>query len=328
VQIRYRRVLCTLGLILGICGLNRPVLASFPDRPVTLTVPVGPGGGTDLLARQLAKTLSQKWKQPVVVENRTGAAGIIGAEYVMKQAADGYNLLLSHDGVFTATPILYKRPDFKPLEHLAPISEVAIQPYVAVVNPSVPVKTMAGLIALIKRMNKEKKPFGFATSALGSADHMAGEKFQLACGVHMLIVPYKSTAPAITDVAGGHVPFGFFSPAAALPLIKSGTLRALAITTPHRSDLVPGLPTVAETLPGYHANAWFGVWAPAGTPAPILNQISKDIAMAVKTPEMAKLMKLNGLAPATSSPSEFAAFIKQDAAHTAELIRRAHIKVQ
>lgn len=327
-KISYRRAFCVFGLVLGINCLIASAAAAYPNRLVTLTVPVGPGGGTDLLARQLAKTLSLKWKQPVVVENRTGAAGIIGAEYVIKQPADGYNLLLSHDGVFTATPVLYKRPDFKPLEQLAPISEVAIQPYVAVVNPSVPARTMAELIALIKRMNKEKKPFGFATSALGSADDMAGEKFQMASGVHMLIVPYKSTAPAITDVAGGHVPFGFFSPAAALPLIKSGTLRALAVTTLQPSDLVPGVPTVAATLPGYHANAWFGVWAPAGTPAPILNQISKDIALAVKTPEMAALMKLNGLAAVTSSPAEFAEFIKQDAARTAQLISRAHIKVQ
>ncbi|MGE4242081.1 Bug family tripartite tricarboxylate transporter substrate binding protein [Ramlibacter sp.] len=309
-------------------GNNVSAQAAFPQRPVTITVPVGPGGGTDLLARQLGKSLSEIWGQPVVVDNKTGAAGIIGAQAVIKTPGDGHSLLLSHDGVFIATPVLFKRPDFEPQKQLAPISQVATQPYAAVVHPSVPAKNLPELIALMKRRNAEGAKLGFATSALGSADHLTGEKFAIASGVQMLVVPYKSTQPAITDVVGGHLPWGFFSFAAALPLVKSGALRALAISAERRSDLLPGVPTVSETLPGFVSTAWFGVWAPAGTPMEVRERIARDIRTAVGSADMATLMASNGLSPALSTPAEFADFIRREATRTADVIARANIKVE
>ncbi len=317
-----------LGAFATLWGAAAWGQAGFPNRQVSMIVPVGTGGGTDLLARQLGKSLAEIWGQPVVVDNKTGAAGIIGAQVVIKAPADGHTLFLSHDGVFTATPVLFKRPDFEPQKQLAPVSLVATQPYVAVVHPSLPVKNLAELIALMKKRNAEGAKLGFATSALGSADHLTGERFAMAAGVEMLVVPYKSTQPAITDVAGGHLPFGFFSFAAALPLVKAGALKALAISADTRSDLLPGIPTVAETLPGFQYGAWFGVWAPAGTPASLRDKIAQDVRRAVERPDMAALMASNGLTPALLMPNDFAEYIRKEALRTAEVISRAKIKVE
>ncbi len=192
----------------------------------------------------------------MVVENKAG--GIIGAESVMKSLADGYTLLFSHDGVITATPVLYKRPDFDPVNQLAPISQVATVPYLLVVNPAVPAGNIPELIALIKEKGAKKETLGFATSALGSADHLSGERFKIAAGVDMLIVPYKNSNPAMMDVIGGHLQLGFFTIPGAAPHVKAGTLRALAITSSQRVKLFPDLPTVAETLPGIASGAWYG----------------------------------------------------------------------
>jgi tripartite-type tricarboxylate transporter receptor subunit TctC len=199
-------------------------LAQVAGRPVTIVVPVGPGGGTDLLAREAAKRLSDMWGQSVVVENRSGAAGLVGAQGVIKSAPDGNTILFTHDGVITATPVLYKRPDYDPHKQLIPISQLAFMPYVAVVHPSVQAKNVPELIALIKQKNAKKETFGFATSALGSADHLSGEQFRIAAGIDMLIVPYKSAMPAMTDVIAGHLSLGFFTIASTLPHIKAGSL--------------------------------------------------------------------------------------------------------
>src|ERR1700681_3714415 len=164
------RCLSAIGIVFGVLAIPTPAAAQFPDKSVQLVVPVGPGGGTDLLARQIAKKLSEVWAQPVIVENKAGGGGIIGAEAVIRSAPDGYTLLLSHDGVITATPVLYKRPDFDPARQLAPITELATMSYLVVVNPAVPVKDIPELIAAMKEKSAKKESFGFATSALGSAD--------------------------------------------------------------------------------------------------------------------------------------------------------------
>jgi tripartite-type tricarboxylate transporter receptor subunit TctC len=322
------RHLCAIGIVLGALAFPLPVAAQFPDRPVHLVVPVGPGGGTDLLAREIAQKLSEAWGQPVVVENRTGGGGIIGAQTVTKAAADGYTLLLSHDGVITATPVLYTRPDFDPLKQLAPITQLATIPYLVVVNPSVPAKSISELIALMKEKTARKEMFGFATSALGSADHLSGERFKIAAGVDMLIVPYKSTLPAMSDVIAGHLPMGFFSIPSAQPQVKGGTLRALGITSSERSSLFPDLPTVSETLPGFVTGAWYGLWAPAGTPPAIVEKISADVRRIVQSPDIAAYMLKNGFDAATSTPAEFAEFIKTDSTKTAQVIKSANVRLE
>src|SRR5262245_56699199 len=314
-------LLCSLGL-------TQPAFAQAPGRAVTIVVPVGPGGGTDLLAREAAKKLAYLWGQAVVVENRSGAAGLVGAQSVIKSAPDGNTLLFTHDGVITATPVLYKRPDFDTHKQLIPLSQLAFMPYVAVVHPSVQAKNVPELIALIKQKNEHKETFGFATSDLGSADHLSGEQFRMAAGVDMLIVPYKSAMPAMTDVIAGHLSLGFFTIASTQPHIKAGTLRVLGIMSRERSKLFPELQTFSETLPGFVGGTWYGMFAPAGTASATVEKLSADIRRAVNTPEMAAYMLNNGFDAATSTPAEFAEFIRKDSARVAEVIRRANVRVE
>jgi tripartite-type tricarboxylate transporter receptor subunit TctC len=316
-----------LGALLAL-SIVAPAAAQVPGRPVNIVVPVGPGGGTDLLAREAAKRLSEIWGQSVVVENRSGAAGLVGAQSVIRAAPDGNTLLFTHDGVITATPVLYKRPDYDPHKQLVPLSQLAFMPYIAVVHPSVQAKSVPELIALIKQKNAAKDKFGFATSALGSADHLAGEQFRIAAGLDMLIVPYKSAMPAMTDVIAGHLQLGFFTIASTQPHIKAGTLRAVGIMSRERSKLFPELATFSETLPGFVGGTWYGLFAPAGTPAATVEKISSDIRRAVASPEMASYMLNNGFVAASSTPAEFAEFIRKDSARVAEVIRQANVRVE
>ena len=317
------------ALLAGLlCAASISAFAQAPGRPVTIVVPVGPGGGTDLLARELAKKLAEAWGQSVVVENKSGAAGLVGAQSVIRSNADGNTLLFTHDGVITATPVLYKRPDFDPGKQLLPLTLVATVPYMAVVHPSVPAKNIAELTAFIKQKNARKETFGFATSALGSADHLTGEQFRLDTGVDMLIVPYKSAAPAMMDVIAGHLSLGFFTIVSTQPHIKAGTLRAIGITSRERSKLFPDVQTVAETLPGFTGGTWYGLFAPAGTPGATVEKLSADIRRVAGSPEMASYMLGNGFEAATSTPAEFAEFIRKDSARVAEVIRRANVRVE
>ena len=302
--------------------------STFPTKTVTITLPVGTGGGTDLVARRVAKALSEQWGQSVVVDNKPGASGIIGANVVIKSAPDGHNLLLVWDGPIVATPVLFKRPDYEPLKQLLPIAQVTTQGYAVMVHPSVPAKNMTELIAHIKKKNADKEPFGFATSSAGAADHLAGEVFRTMAGVELLTVNHFGTGPAILNVLGGHIPFGIFSFTAALPHIKTGALRAIAITSDKRSALLPDVPTVGETLPGYHYHSWIGVFAPLGMPESLRERISRDIRAAVNSPDVTSVLMSNGLLPTLSDPATFTEFIRQDAIRTAEVIRRAKLKVE
>lgn len=322
--------LCLLGALALTVILNSGTWAqnTFPSKTVTMTVPVGTGGGTDLVARRLAKALSDQWGQSVVVENKPGASGIIGANVVIKSAPDGHNLLLVWDGPIVATPVLFKRPDYEPLKQLTPIAQVTTQGYAVMVHPSVPAKNMTELIAHIKKKNSEKEPFGFATSSAGSADHLAGELFRAMAGVELLTVNHFGTGPAILNVLGGHIPFGIFSFTAALPHIKTGALRVLAITSDKRSTLLPDVPTVGETLAGYHYHSWIGVFGPAGMSEGLRERLSRDIRNAVNSSEVASVLISNGLVPTVSDPAAFTEFIRQDATKTAEVIKRAKIKVE
>lgn len=209
-----------------------------------------------------------------------------------------------------------------------PNTRLATIPYLVVVHPSVPAKTIPELIALMKDKQAKKESFGFATSAPGSADHLSGEQFRLTAGVDMLIVPYKSTGPAMTDVVAGHLPMGFFSIPSAQPHVKAGRLRALGITSSQRSKLLPDIQTVGETLPGYATGAWYGLWAAAGTPAAIVEKISSDARRMVEVPDLAAYMLNNGFDAATSTPAEFAEFIKRDSAKTAQVIKSANVRLE
>ena len=308
--------------------LALPAIADFPNKSVQMVLPVGVGGGTDALARQLAKKLSEYWGQPVVVDNKTGAGGIIAAQAVSRASPDGHTIFFSHDGVITATPVLYNRPDYDPITQLAPISMVSRMSYLVVVHPSVPAKNITELIAAMKEKSAKKQPFTFATSALGSADHLSGEQFKTAAGVEMLVVPYKSSLPAMTDVIGGHLPFGFFTIPGTLPHVRTGALRLVGVTSSKRSSLFPDVATVGESIPGYVTGAWYGLWAPVGTPAAVIDKIGADVKRAMNAPDMTAYLLQNGFEGETSSPAEFAEFIKKDSASTAAVIKRVGVKLQ
>ena len=297
-----RRRLCVLALM-AFFGCGTLAQTTFPSKTVTMTVPVGTGGGTDLVARRLAKALSDQWGQAVLVENKPGASGIIGANVVIKSAPDGHNLLLVWDGPIVATPVLFKRPDYEPLKQLTPISQVTTQGYAVMVHPSVPARNMSELIAHIKKKNAANEPFGFATSSAGAADHLAGELFRSMAGVELLTVNHFGTGPAILNVLGGHIPFGVFSFTAALPHIKTGALRVLAVTSDKRSALLPDVPTVSETMPGYHFHSWIGVFGPIGMSESLRERINRDIRVAVNSPEVSTVLTSNGRARSRNVPS-------------------------
>ncbi|MDO9403210.1 MAG: tripartite tricarboxylate transporter substrate-binding protein [Polaromonas sp.] len=301
--------------------------AEFPERTVEMVVGVGPGGGTDMLGRTFAKKLNEVWQQPVVVENKPGAGGIIGAQTVMKAPATGYTLLMNSDQTLAAQ-FLYKRPDYEPLKQLAPIAYLGRQPYVFVVHPSVPVNNVPELIALMKSKKAKGESFGFATSALGSADHLSGELFRIAAGVDMLVVPYKSSTLALTDVVAGHLPFDIAPLATTLPYIKAGRLRALGITTSKRSKLLPDLPTVSETLPGFETGVWYGLWAPAGTPARIIEKINADVQQINNSADVQSFMEKNGYETLTMNAAEYADFVKKESTKIDQLIRKANVKLE
>jgi len=315
------------ALVLGVSA-TADAEEKFPNRPVTITISVVPGGGVDATARRLSKALSEMWGYPVIVQNSAGAGGIVAATAVAKGPADGHHLFMAHNGDITSTPFLFNRPDYQPLKQLAPITQILSQPYAAVVHPSVPARNMVELIAHIKEKNAAGQKFGYATGALGSADHLAGEKFRLMSGVDLLIVPYKSSAPAVADVAAGHVPFGFFSLATTGGLANSGAVRMLSISSQSRSDLFPNVPTVAETLPGFTAAAWYGLFGPAGMSKELIERIYRDMRKAMSSTEMKEQLQANGQSPVLSTPAAFGEFLRIDSARTSEYIKQAGINPQ
>ncbi len=317
---------CAAAFIALFSAPDAPAQA-FPERPVTMVVSVGPGGGTDLMARELSKRLTDLWNRPVVVENRPGGAGSVAVKSLMRVPADGYTLLFTHDGIITATPQLFKSPGYDPRTDLIGVSEVAKTGYMLVVNPKVPAKTLPELIALMKDKAARKETFAFATSALGSADHLSGEMFRMVAGVEMLVVPYKGTGPAMADVMGGHLPFGFFTIPSTVPQVKAGNLRAIGVSSLERSPLAPDVPVIADTLPGFESNTWYGVFALAGTPTALVEKVSEDIRKIVATPEFNDYAVRNGFVKAGSTPKEFAAFIAKDTARVGDIIRGANVKV-
>jgi tripartite-type tricarboxylate transporter receptor subunit TctC len=324
-----RRVLKFMAIAAMASGGSGAFAAdTFPDRPITISISTAPGGGVDITARALAKQLSAMWKQPVLIQNAPGAGGIVAANQVIKSAPDGYHLLLGHSGDISATPFLFDRPDYQPLKQLTPLSQILLQPYAVVVNPSVPAKTLAELIAWIKKKNATGEKVASATGALGGPEHLSTEELAIATGLDVLIVPYKSAGPALVDIIAGQIPFGFFSIATAGAQVKAGQLRMLAVGAEQRAELFPDVPTVAETLPGFTAYAYYGMFGPAEMPKALADRISKDVRTAVASSEMQALMRSNGQTAATSTPAEFMKFLEEDSAQTSAYIKKAGIRLQ
>lgn len=286
---------------------------AFPSRPVRIVVPFPPGGGADTLTRIMEPRLVAIWRQPVIVENRPGASGSIGADFVARSVPDGLTLLMSSTASLTQ----------KNVDQFAPISLVSASPYVVTANPKVAALNIRELIALAK---SQPGKLSFASSGTGAASHLSAELFKSMAGVDLLHVPYKGTGQAVTDLLAGHVNLMFAPAQTVMPYVREGRLRALALTGSKRSDALQDLPTVAESgLPGYEAVGWFGLLAPAATPRAIVAKISADANQVLAEREVREKMLGLGADPAGDTPEEFARFIRDDQAKWAKLMREAGI---
>ncbi|MET3498341.1 tripartite tricarboxylate transporter substrate binding protein [Variovorax boronicumulans] len=296
---------------------------AWPSKPVRMVVSYPPGGTVDAVARIIAPRLSARLGQPVVIDNRGGAGGAIGGDLVAKSAPDGYTVMLDASN-HAQNPALRKMP-FDTLRDLAPVSLLVRVPNVLVVNPSAPIKSVPDLIAQAKA-----KPGGinYASSGNGSAQHLAGELFASMAGVQITHVAYKGGGPALTDVMSGHVPVFFASLASSLPFIQGGKLRALAVTGKARSPALPQLPTVSEAgLPGYEVYEWNAVFVPAGTPAPVVERLSKEVAATLREPEVRTRLEALGAEVIGSSPAELDSFRRAEIAKWTRLAKDNKIQV-
>jgi tripartite-type tricarboxylate transporter receptor subunit TctC len=290
---------------------------TFPSKPVRILVPQTPGGASDALARIISQKLSERWNQPVVVENRPGAGGNIGMEVVAKSPADGYTLLLSYVGTHAINGALYKKLPFDPEKDFTAVATLATLPFVAVVNPNVPAKNMAELAALAKQ---QQVTYGSAGN--GSVNHLLGEMFSAAAQVKLVHVPYKGAAPALTDLVGGQIQMVFTSMPSVAQFIRNGTLRALAVTSGKRSEAFKEIPTIAESgYPGFDVNPWFGLFVPAGTPPTVVKQLNADINAVLKTVDVKEKFSAQGAEVFETSPEQFASILRADIAKWSKIVR-------
>ena len=312
-----------------LCGVGpRPAAAQpapWPTRPVTFVVPFAPGGGTDIAARLLATRLGQKWGQSVVVDNRTGAGGLVGAEAVAKAKPDGYTMLIGNVGTQSINPSLYKMP-YDADRAFAPVSLFAELPFAFVVNPKVPAKTPKELIALAKA---EPDKFTYASSGSGGSPHLTAEIFQQAAGVKFVHVPYKGGGPAMADLMAGHVDMLFASILETSGYVKAGKLRALAVTSAQRSPAMPDVPTLAELgVPNAESGSWVALLAPAGTPQALLDRVSADVRDVVALPDMQQALIAQGATPRGGTPAELQKTIDADKQRYGQVIKTRGVKVE
>ena len=298
----------------------------YPNKPIRLIVPYPPGSGTDIVARMLAEKLGEGLKGQVFVDNRPGAGGTIGVNAVAKADADGYTILMADVGPLAIAPTFFRNLPYDPIRELTPISQVAVLPFLLVVNPTVPARSVSELIALAKAKPGE---FNYASVGNGTAVHLATELFKQRTGISVTHIPYKGSAPALTDLVAGRVAMMFVNVLSARSFVESGQLRALAIGTSRRSTALPDLPTVAESdMPGFAAGVWFGLLAPAQTPAPILDRLNKEVGRILESPDFKHKLAQQGAEAAPNSAQDFGAFIKAETAKWAEVIQRSGIRAE
>ena len=297
---------------------------SWPAKPIRIISPYPPAGANDLLARIIAPKLSEQLGQPVVVENRAGATGNIGAELVAKAPADGYTLLMGQAGNLTINISLMAKIPFDPVRDFSPVTMVASTPTVLVVHPSLPVRTVKDLIALAKAKPGQ---INYATSGIGSPGHLAAELLNKSAGIRLVHIPYKGAAPALLDVVAGNAHLYFTSAVSAQPFIPSGRLRMVAVASAKRSPSLPEVPTVAEAgFPEFDVSSWWGVVAPASTPREVVMRLQTEIHRVIALPEIRAKLAEQGLDIATNTPEQFAAYIKSETAKWAKLIREVGVK--
>ena len=298
---------------------------TYPAKPVRLVVPFPPGGGTDLVGRTLAQRLTETLGQTVIVDNRAGAGGVIGAEHVARAPADGYTLLMGTPGPLTINPNLRKVP-YDPERDFAPISAATVSPFVLVVHPSVPARSVKALVAIARA-----KPgvLNYSTSGQGSVAHLAGAQLEALAGIEFTLVPFKGSNPSLTALIAGEVDLTMENQPVVLPHIRAGKMRGLAVGTVQRSGLLPELPTMREAgVAGYEMSTSFGVLAPAGTPQAVIARLSREFAAALKSPEMRERLAKQGLEAVGSTPQAYAGELREERARYARLIKEAGIRLE
>ena len=297
----------------------------YPSKPIRMINPWTPAGPAELLARWIGDKVAESLGQPVIIESRPGANGTIGAGFVAKSPPDGYTLLFSHVGPIAISPAMGVKMPYDSLKDLDPITQVVSGPTLLVVRNDLPIRNVKELIDW-SRANPDKASYG--SVGPGSTTHLAGEMITMSTGVPLLHVPYKGSAPVVTDLLGNTLAFAFINVAGVLPQVQSGRLRAIAVSTAQRSSLLPELPTVAETIPGFEVNSWYGIMAPHGTPRPIIDLWHREVAKALKSPDVIEKLKQNGLDPRGTTPAEHTAHIRDELDRWAKVVKAAKVTAQ
>jgi tripartite-type tricarboxylate transporter receptor subunit TctC len=298
--------------------------SDFPTKAIRIVVPFPPGGATDAAARLVAVKMAEHWGQPVLVDNRAGAGGNVGSDLVAKSPADGYTLVMGVTGSHAINTSLYTKMPYDPVADFVAISQVAVVPNVLVVHPSVPAKNLAELMALAR---KEPGKLNYASLGNGTAAHLGMEMLKSEAGVDITHVPYKGSAPAVSDLLAGQVQMMVDGLPSALPHVKAGKLRAIALTSLHRAPSLPDLPTIAETYPGFYADAWSGLFAPKGTPQPVVDKLSAEVQRILKLPEVRDKLAALGAEPVGSTQKEFTAHVKKEIDKWAKVVKTSGAKV-
>jgi tripartite-type tricarboxylate transporter receptor subunit TctC len=324
--LRRRLFLLPLALLVSIAALQPSTAAAqaYPQQAIKFISPWPAGGSNDTFSRLIATQLAKSMGQPVLVENRPGATGTLGVSQVARAPADGHTIVMGSSPTHATAASIYPTLSYDPVRDFTPVTLVGQVSNVLVVHPSVPAKTVQELIALARR---EPGQLSFASTGNGSSQHLSGEMFKVMTGTDMLHVPYKGAAPAIADILAGHVKVGFHNMPDVLPHVKSGGLRAIAVTAPRRAAAMPDVPTMIEAgVPGYEAQVWFGVFAPAGTPRPVVDRLHAEISKALADPEIRGKLEALGNEVSGIGPDAFAAYVRTEVGRWAAIVTKAGVK--
>lgn len=315
-------LMLSFSIALGTTSLT--AYAAYPERPVTLVVPQAPGGASDALARLMGQKLAEKWGQPVVIDNRVGAGGSIGLDRVAKSAGDGYTLLMSYEGTQAINQHLYKNLTYDPVNDFIPVATIATVPFLAVVNNDVKANTFKEFIALVQ----SNPNMTFGSAGTGSVNHLLGEMVNQAANTKLTHVPYKGAGPAMADLLGGRIDAVFTSMPSVMPQVKAGKIRPLAVTSSMRSDQLPELPTIAESgYAGFDVNPWFGLFAPKGTPAEVVQKINADVAEILANPDVVSNIAIHGATPLQRTPEQFKEMLKRDIDKWGTVVQQAGVQL-
>src|ERR1700722_10262023 len=322
-RIRLIGFIAALGWIGPLVG---PAMAQpFPAKLVKFVVPQAPGGATDVFARKMGQVLSERWGQPVVIENRAGAGGVFGTDVVAKSPPDGYTLLVTYAGSQAINASLYPKIPFDTIKDFQTVATLAVTPFILIVHPKLPANSLAEFIALARA---RPGALTYASSGNGSVNHLLGEMLKDAAGISMLHVPYRGVAPAIADVIGGQVDSAFSSVLSVMPMIRGGNVRGLAVSSARRVAIAPEIPTIAESgFPGFDVNPWWGILAPKGTDMAIVRKINADAADILRSQEMIDFLATQGATPLITSPEEFLAILQTDVVKWAKVVKDAGVTI-